>query len=75
MAMDVVMNYLQRIENLVLTLRFWDVLDILVIALLIYKLLMFVQKTNVSRVIKGVLVFIIRVLATRYHWNLPRVDL
>ena len=36
MAMDVVMNYLQRIENLVLTLRFWDVLDILVIALLIY---------------------------------------
>ncbi len=59
MAMDVVMNYLQRIENLVLTLRFWDVLDILVIALLIYKLLMFVQKTNVSRVIKGVLVFII----------------
>ena len=40
-------------------MQLWDVLDILVIAYLIYRLLLLVRKTNTSRLLKGVLVVIV----------------
>jgi len=57
--MDVLTNVAQRVGNFVLSLQLWDVLDILVIAYLVYRLLLVVRRTNSSRLIKGVLVVII----------------
>ena len=58
-VMEVLMNLSHRLSNFVFSLRPWDVLDILVLAYLIYRLLMLVRKTNSSRLIKGVLVVVL----------------
>ncbi len=57
-VMEVFANIIQRLSNFAFTLQLWDVLDILVIAYLVYRLLLLVRKTNTSRLIKGVLVVI-----------------
>ena len=57
-VMDVFANIIQRLSNFAFTLQLWDVLDILVIAYLVYRLLLLVRKTNTSRLIEGVLVVI-----------------
>ena len=57
--MEVVANMAQRFFNVVLSLRFWDVLDILVIAYLVYRLLLLVRRTNTSRLLKGVLLVLL----------------
>ena len=57
--MEVLQNLPSRIANFALSLQFWDVLDILIIAYLIYRLLLLVRKTNSSRLIKGVLVVVV----------------
>lgn len=51
------------------TLRIWDVLDILIIAFLIYRMLSFMQKTNASSVIKG-LVFLLVVAWLSSFFNM-----
>ena len=58
-VMDVFANIIQRLSNFAFTLQLWDVLDILVIAYLVYRLLLLVRRTNTSRLLKGVLVVII----------------
>ena len=57
-VMEVLMGLLNRLGNFVFSLRLLDVLDILVCAYLIYRLLLLVRKTNSSRLLKGVLVVI-----------------
>ena len=57
--MDVIANAAQRVIDFILSLRFWDVLDILVIAYLVYRLLQLVRRTNTSRLLKGVLVVLL----------------
>lgn len=59
--MEVVMNAVQWVINLIQSLRLWDVLDILVIAYLVYHLIMLVHRTNSSRILKGVLVVLLAV--------------
>lgn len=56
--MEVLTNVIERASSFVLSLELWDLLDILVIAYLVYRLLLLVRKTNTSRLIKGVLVVI-----------------
>ena len=58
-VMEVLINVGHRLSNFALSLRWWDVLDILVLAYLVYRLLMFVRRTNSSRLIKGVLVVVL----------------
>ena len=58
-AMEVLTNAGYRIGSFFMSLRLWDVLDILIIAYLIYRLLLVVRKSNSSRLIKGVLVIIV----------------
>ncbi len=58
-VMDILINLGHRLSNFAFSLRLWDVLDILVLAFLIYRLLMLVRKTNSSRLIKGVLVVVL----------------
>lgn len=54
-AFDDILNMLQ---NFILTVTVWDVLDIAIIAYLIYKLLTFVKKTNSANVIKGIMLLL-----------------
>ncbi len=56
---EVLTNLAYRLRNFAMSLQLWDVLDILIIAYLIYRLLLVVRKTNSSRLIKGVLVVIV----------------
>lgn len=57
-VMEVLTNLGYRLSSFAMSLRLVDVLDILVIAYLIYRLLLLVRKTNSSRLLKGVLVVI-----------------
>ena len=57
-VMEVLTGLVNRLGNFVFSLRLLDVLDILVCAYLIYRLLLLVRKTNSSRLLKGVLVVI-----------------
>lgn len=45
--------------NYILTITVWDILDILIIAFLIYRILTFVRKTNSANVAKGIVVLIV----------------
>jgi len=57
--MEVITALVQRFIGFFLSLQFWDVLDILVIAFLIYQLLLLVRRTNTSRLLKGVLLILL----------------
>ena len=57
--MEVIASMAQRFVNLILSLQFWDVLDILVIAYMVYRLLQLVRRTNTSRLLKGVAVVLL----------------
>lgn len=58
-VMEVFADVIQRLSNFAFSLQLWDLLDILVIAYLVYRLLLLVRKTNSSRLIKGVLMVIL----------------
>ena len=53
--MDVIASVAQRALDFARSLSIWDVVDILVIAYLVYRLLLLVRRTNTSRLLKGVL--------------------
>ena len=57
--MDVMINLTHRLGNFAFSLRWLDIVDILVIAYLINRLLLLVRKTNTSRLLKGVLVMLV----------------
>lgn len=57
--MDVIASVAQRALDFALSLSIWDVVDILVIAYLVYRLLLLVRRTNTSRLLKGVLVVLL----------------
>ncbi len=57
--MEVVNSVMQRLLEYAQSIEIWDVLDILTIAFLAYQLIKLVQKTNSSRIIKGVALVLI----------------
>ena len=57
--MEVVAGVIQRLLEYVQSIEIWDVVDILTIAFLAYQLIKLVQKTNSSRIIKGVALVLI----------------
>jgi diadenylate cyclase len=65
---------LNLIHGLLLSLRqtvsFWDLVDILIVALLIYRILSFMRKTSASSVIKGIaLILLAAWLSNLLHMN------
>ena len=52
--MEAVAGVMQRLLEYAQSIEVWDILDILTIAFLAYQLIKLVQKTNSSRIIKGV---------------------
>lgn len=57
--MEVITGIAQQIADFVLSLKLSDILDILIIAYLVYRLLLLVRKTNSSRLFKGVLLVLL----------------
>ncbi len=66
--MDAVSNVFRRVFNLILTIGVADVIDILIVAYLIYKAIHFVRKTNSYNLAKGVVVlFVIFLMSDMLH--------
>ena len=57
--MEVITSFAGQVIRFVVSLQLWDILDILVIAFLIYRLLMLVHKTQFSNLFKGVLIIVV----------------
>lgn len=51
-------NIIDILRNLLLTITVWDVVDMIIIAYLIYRVLTFVRKTNSMNVVKGIILLI-----------------
>jgi len=71
--MDAIRNLLTSAWNLILQLRFTDIIDILIVAFLIYKLIGIIRRTNSIQLAKGVLVLII-VLWLSNLFNLTMIN-
>jgi len=60
--METIRALLEQIPGLLMSLRhtigFWDIVDILVIAFLIYRVLYFLRKTSASSVMKGLMLIV-----------------
>jgi len=53
------------------TLRIWDVIDILIMVFIVYRILAFMQKTSASSVIKGLLLILgITLIANLFNMNI-----
>jgi len=55
---EIVIEILGIVLALRNTVRIWDVIDILIMAILVYRILSFMQKTSASSVIKGLLILL-----------------
>ena len=56
--MDTLNNIFNYLLNFIQTVSIWDLLDIAIIAFIIYKILSFVRKTNSANVIKGIILLL-----------------
>lgn len=65
-----VREVLNFISNFIQTISFWDVLDMAIVAYLIYRLITVVRKTSSGRVIRGIIV----VLAVMWLSSLLRLN-
>jgi len=73
--LDTLREFLYPVWGFVLTLqhsiRIWDVIDILIMAFLIFRVLSFMQKTSASSVIKGlILILVVAGLANIVNMNI-----
>ena len=60
--MEALRTALERSLNLLTTMGVADIIDILVVAYLIYKAIWFVRKTNSYNLAKGIIVFLLVML-------------
>ena len=57
--METVLAFLEKIGNYLLLVRFTDILDVIIIAFLVYKLLDLVRSTRAENILKGVVMFLL----------------
>ena len=63
-----------KLTMLVSTIRFSDIVDILIVAYLIYNVIMLIRKTNSYRLAQGVLLILIALWPVSYtHLTLPTI--
>ena len=61
---------LEKIGNYLLLVRFTDILDVIIIAFLVYKLLDLVKSTRAENILKGVVIFLLALwLSEIFHLN------
>ena len=52
--MDAVINFFKEFSSMLPTIKVMDIVDILVVAFLIYKVIMMVRSTSAARIAKSV---------------------
>ena len=57
--MRVLWNYFENFVDMIPTISFWDILDILVVAFIIYKGITLIHTTAAARIAKGILALIV----------------
>ena len=57
--MDAVINFFKEFSSMLPTIKVMDIVDILVVACLIYKVIMMVRSTSAARIAKSVLIILI----------------
>ena len=57
--MDAVINFFKEFSSMLPTIKVMDIVDILVVAFLIYKVIMMVRSTSAARIAKSVLIILI----------------
>ena len=62
--MDGILYLLQQLKGMVTPFSVFDLIDILIMAFIIYKVIMFIRRTSTGAVAKGVLVLLVAVLVT-----------
>ena len=62
--MDKLRELLLILENFIQTIRIWDILDMIIVAFLVYKLITFFSKSNSMNVVKGILLLLIVMVIT-----------
>lgn len=62
--MERVRKLLLILENFMRTIRIWDLLDMAIVAFLVYKLITFFNKSNSMNVVKGILFLLILMVIT-----------
>lgn len=62
--MDQLLNLLQTIEQTVRLIEIWDVIDVAIVAYVIYRLLLFIRRSRSGQVAKAVLILFL-------HWQSP----
>ena len=68
--METVLAFLEKIGNYLVLVRFTDVLDVVIIAFLVYKLLDLVKSTRAENILKGVVMFLLALwLSEIFHLN------
>ena len=68
--METVLALLEKIGNYLVLIRFTDVLDIAIIAFLVYKLLDLIKSTRAENILKGVVIFLLALfLSEIFHLN------
>ncbi len=62
--MDKVNELLNTLKNVISIIGFWDILDMAIVAFLVYKLITFFSKTNSMNVVKGILILVALMIIT-----------
>ncbi len=52
------------LKNVISIIGFWDILDMAIVAFLVYKLITFFSKTNSMNVVKGILILVVLMIVT-----------
>ena len=56
-------DFLQQIFTVVKTFSFFDIIDVLVVAFLIYKVILLIKETRAAQLVKGLIVYILAYMA------------
>ena len=68
--METMLAFLEKIGNYLMLVRLTDILDVAIIAFLVYKLLDLVKSTRAENILKGVVMFLLALwLAEIFHLN------
>jgi len=68
--MEWIQEILNIVRNLVLMITVWDIIDMAIIAYLIYRVTLFLRKTNSTNVVKGIILLIAVIwLSSILHLN------
>ncbi len=62
--MEKLNEVLYTLKNVISIISYWDILDMAIVAFLVYKLITFFSKTNSMNVVKGILILVVLMLIT-----------